>query len=237
MSRYEADVSQAANAPRSLAVIVNGKEGKSARPYDTITCMVDMRVLLIGGSSGVGKTTVATLVAARLGMTWASADDFRLVLQRSTTPAQQPVLHAFFRDLPYLAGEALAHRYIEVGRYVSYAIEIVIANHVATNAPIVLEGDTLMPEVAAQRVVADLDVGDLVRAVFIVEADADQLRQNILARGRGVEQLSSVQLARFVQFSWCYGQWLQQEAMRYGLPVVPARPKETLVDRLLAAIP
>jgi 2-phosphoglycerate kinase len=195
--------------------------------------MVAMRVMLIGGSSGVGKTTVAAPVAARLGMTWGSLDDFRLVLQRTTTPQQQPALHAFFHDLPNLPGEALAQRYIEVGRVVSHAIEIVIANHVATNAPLVLEGDTLVPEVAAQRIVADLDVGDVVRAVFIVEADADQLRQNILARGRGVEQLSSVQLARFVEFSWRYGQWLRQEAMRYGLPVVPARPKETLVERLL----
>ena len=51
----------------------------------------DWKVLLIGGPSGVGKTTVAQHMARRLGISWAQADDFRLVLERETSPATYPL--------------------------------------------------------------------------------------------------------------------------------------------------
>jgi 2-phosphoglycerate kinase len=50
----------------------------------------DMKVLLIGGSSGVGKTVIAPQLASQPRMTWGSVDDFRLVLERMTTPDAQP---------------------------------------------------------------------------------------------------------------------------------------------------
>ena len=43
-------------------------------------------VLLLGGPSGVGKTTAAVQVAARLGAAWLTVDDLRLALARSGVP-------------------------------------------------------------------------------------------------------------------------------------------------------
>src|SRR5437867_5415951 len=48
-------------------------------------------VLLIGGPCGVGKTTVAAQVAARLGAAWLMVDDLRLALARSGPLNPQPV--------------------------------------------------------------------------------------------------------------------------------------------------
>jgi 2-phosphoglycerate kinase len=112
----------------------------------------DTKVPLIGGSSGVGKTVAALRLASRLGMTWESVDDFRLVLVPMTTPEAQPALHTFFRTLYQRSAEQLAHSYIEVAQMVSYTLEIAIANHVATASPLILEGDTIVPELAAKRV-------------------------------------------------------------------------------------
>jgi hypothetical protein len=36
--------------------------------------------------------------------------------------------------------------------------------------------------------------------------------------------------------AWRYGNWLREGAKARGLPVVEARPRETLVDRIMAAI-
>jgi 2-phosphoglycerate kinase len=193
----------------------------------------DTRVFLIGGSSGVGKTVVAPQLASQLDMTWGSADDFRLVLERMTTPDAQPALHSFFRTLWQRSAEELVTNYISVAQLVSYALEIVIANHVATRAPLILEGDTIVPELAAKRVFADLAVGNQIHSVFLVESDEAAIRRNVLERGRGVAQLTAHQLQTQVRFSWLYGQWIQREAERYGLPVIPAQPRETVVTRIM----
>jgi 2-phosphoglycerate kinase len=159
-----------------------------------------------------------------------------LVLERMTTPDTQPALHTFFRTLYQRSAEELAHTYIEVAQIVSYALEIVIANHVATAIPLILEGDTIVPELAAKRVFANLTVGNQVRSVFLVESDEVAIMHNVLERGRGVEQLTSEQLQRHVRFSWLYGQWIEREARKYGLAIITAQPRETLVRRILETL-
>jgi hypothetical protein len=36
--------------------------------------------------------------------------------------------------------------------------------------------------------------------------------------------------------AWRYGNWLRDGALAHGLPVVEARPRNTLVDRIMQAI-
>lgn len=194
-------------------------------------------VLLIGGSSGTGKTTLARAIGRQVGAAWAQADDFRLVLQRLTTPTRQPALHAFLSgDVWLRSPEELRDRLIGVGEVVSHALEIVVANHVATDAPLVLEGDGILPSFAAGRSFAGLDVGDRVRAVFLVEADEGAVLDAMLARGRGIDVLSEHERRTQARASWLYGRWLRHEAEGRGLPVIEARPHDSLADRVLEAI-
>lgn len=196
----------------------------------------DWKVLLIGGSSGVGKTTVARHLGLQLGLPWLQADDLRLALTYSSTAEQQPVLHALVAEAtdPAVPPEAVSARLIETGRIVSHALEIVVANHVATNAPLVIEGDGILPAMAAQRRFANRNVLDEVRAAFVFEPDEAALFENALARGRGFDTLTAGAQQKAVRQSWLYGHWLRDEALRYGLPVVAARPWQTLAERLLA---
>lgn len=192
-------------------------------------------VLLLGGSSGVGKTRLAAELARRLGIGWLSADDIRLVLQRATRGAALPALHAFFDDLPQLDAAAIATRYRAVAAIVSDALEIVVAHHVATALPVLIEGDTILPALATQRTFAGLAVQSEVRAAFLVEPDPAQLRQNTMDRGRGAEAMPAEELDAHLGFSWQYGQWLACEAAALNLPVVEARPYPTLLARTLRA--
>jgi 2-phosphoglycerate kinase len=190
------------------------------------TVYLPWTVLLVGGSSGTGKTTIASEVGRRLGIAWGQADDFRLVLQRLTTPAQQPDLHFFIstESVWRRPPEDLRDRLITVGRLVSRALEIVVTNHVATRAPLVLEGDGILPAFAVQRTFAGLDVGDQVRAVFLVEPDEDALLAAMLARGRGIDGHSVEEQRTQARASWLYGQWLRDEAERLGLPIIESCP-------------
>ena len=208
-----------------------------ATPLDT----PDWKVLLIGGNSGAGKTVIARQLAQHFAVGLAEVDDFRLVLERMTTQEQQPALHRLLtlldvntqtRAMPQVAQDAL----IEVAQVVSHALEIVVANHVATHTPTILEGDGILPAFAAQHVFAGLDVEGAVQAVFLIEENKNQLHQNALAKGRGFEQLPTAFQEHYIDVSWQYGRWLQREATRYSVPIVPSRPWDTLEERFVRSI-
>jgi 2-phosphoglycerate kinase len=189
-------------------------------------------VLLIGGASGVGKTHVSYRLAHHFGVGITEIDDFHVILERMTTPAQQPVLH-FFRTDPdsffRLDDEGkLAHaiRYMEV---MAEPLEYVIANHLDGGSPIVLEGDFLLPSLATRPTYDGITAAGRVRAVIIYEQEEDQIARNYLAR-EGEPQPDRARA------SWRHSEWLRREAERLGLPTIAARPWDTVFERALTLL-
>ena len=120
---------------------------------------------------------------------------------------------------------------LEIGRAMAPGLAAVIANHLETQTPVVLEGDFIHPALAAQTSFLDQPNDGHVRAVFLYEADEQQILANFLQR----EPESGLQTTR-AEVSWLYGQWLKQEAEQYRLPILPVRPWETIFERIVAAI-
>jgi 2-phosphoglycerate kinase len=180
-------------------------------------------VLLIGGSSGVGKTTVAPAVARRLGAAWLMIDDLRLALERSGVPIP---------DSTRVEGIAAPNGLVAVGEAVAPAIDVVIENHVDQRIPVVIEGDGILRSLLERDPVRVRATGGRVRAVFLHEPDPDALLADLVARGADGWRED---LAWYARRSALHGEWLRAEAARRGLPVVTARPRETLADRILAS--
>lgn len=195
------------------------------------------RVLLIGGNSGSGKTTVARQLGLHFGVPWAQVDDFRLIMQRSTISTDQPALHFFVATerVWELPADRLCAGLIGVAEVVSDALRVVIGHHVVTSHPLILEGDGLTPAVAAERVYADAETRGHVRAVFLYEEDEAVVFRSLLGRGRAFQYRSHVEQRRQVQASRLYAQLLRAESERHGIPTLPSRPRETLVQRVLAS--
>lgn len=188
------------------------------------------QVFLLGGASGVGKTSLSYPLARRLGVGITEVDDFQVVLECMTTPEQQPALH-FWRTHPArhtLTPEEIVAQGIAIGNALTPALAAVIVNHVESRTPVVLEGDFILPSLLAHPVVAPLAVAGQVRAAIVHEPEREQILANYLRR----EPEAGAQHGR-AQVSWQYGQWLAQEAPRYGVPLLLARPWETALDRLL----
>ncbi|MDP8903898.1 MAG: hypothetical protein M3N29_01045 [Chloroflexota bacterium] len=198
-------------------------------------------VLLIGGGSGTGKTTLAAILSEHLAMPVNQADDFRLFGQRITSPAEQPALHYFVDpegDLARLTATPgqLLERLIAIAELVSHGLEVVIAHHLATGRPLILEGDSIAPGLALHNAHAGSPAGGRVGAAFLHEPDEAAILAGMRSRGRGIERLSPIEQERGARVAWLYGNWIAEQAARAGLPVVDARPHATLEQRVLAAL-
>jgi 2-phosphoglycerate kinase len=193
-------------------------------------------ILLISGHSTSGKSTVAHKLGRHLAVPVLQADDIRLALQRATMPGQIDGLH-FFRDPNAIRSadpDDLVTQLICIGEIVSDAIEAVIAHHVVTRTPIIIEGDGILPKLVTQTACDDAQVAGRMRAVFVIEPDEARFKDACENRWPGVTE--SEDAWRWRRLAWKYGQWLEQEARRLGLPVVASRPFESLVDRVAAAL-
>lgn len=191
------------------------------------------QVLLLGGPSGTGKTSVSYRVAHYYGIGITEIDDFQVLLERMTTPEQQPVLH-FWRTHPtpdQLSAAEIMAQGLEVRRVMAAGLEAVITNHLEAQVPVVLEGDFIDTALATQTSFGGLPNTGRVRALFLYEADEGQLLRNFLQR----EPDQGLQTTR-ARVSWLYGTWLTAEAERYGLQMIPARPWDTLFERIIAAL-
>jgi 2-phosphoglycerate kinase len=188
------------------------------------------QVLLLGGPSGVGKTGVSYRLAHHFGIGITEVDDFQAILERMTTPAEQPVLHSWrthpeARNWP---AEEIVKLTIAVGQVMAPALEAVIANHIESQTPVVLEGDFILPMLATSL---ESSIQSQVRMLFLYEESEKQFRHNFLQREpeRGLQE-------KRARVSWLYGQWLRREAGRVGALTVPARPWSDLFERILRAL-
>lgn len=192
----------------------------------------DWQVLLLAGASGVGKTSVSYRLAQHFGVGLTELDDFQVVLEKMTTPEQMPLLH-FWRTnwdefVAWTEDQRLAY-YIRVCREVfSPALEAVVANHLESNTPVVLEGDFILPDLATLPQYETIVANGQVRALFIYEEDEAQIARNYGLR-EGDEQ------AGRAHSSWVKSEWLRGECARLNVPAIPARPWETVFERAIAA--
>jgi 2-phosphoglycerate kinase len=183
-------------------------------------------VALVCGASGVGKTTVAVDLAARYGVPLTEADDLVTAIMALTTPQQEPILHYWdtHPDARLWPEDKIADLHLRVADVMGPAFRAVIADHVASQAPVIIEGDYLVPELA-------MGFGDSVRAVVLDEPDEDQIVAAYLDR----EPEAGPQRVR-AEVSVRLGQRLVARARRVSVPVARSRPWADGLDRVDAAL-
>jgi 2-phosphoglycerate kinase len=143
---------------RELAVTVLGEaEGERVidhlRRYHELTELDMPLIVLIGGATGTGKSTVATEVAYRLGITRVTSTDFvRQTMRALFTPEFLPAIHMSSfeagKALP-TAQEAeidpLLHGFLEQTRHVLVGVQAAIDRSLEEGWSMVLEGVHVVP--------------------------------------------------------------------------------------------
>jgi 2-phosphoglycerate kinase len=192
-----------------------------------------VQVLLLGGASGTGTTRLSYRLARELGFGITEVDDFQVVLERMTTPQQQPALH-FWRTHPdpgSLSAEEIQEQGLDILQVMMPALDAVIENHLEAGTPILLEGDFIHPALAAQDAFGEQPNGGRVRGLFLYESEEDQVVRNFLER----EPATGPQHTR-ARVSALRTEWLREVCTQLGIPALPARPWDSLLDRALASL-
>lgn len=109
-------------------------------------------IVLLGGTTGVGKTTIALEVARRLGISRVlSTDSIRQVMRIMLSPELMPALHtsSFTAQaaLPHLIGneDAVTEGFLAQTSAVAVGVRAIIDRAVEENASLVLDGVALVP--------------------------------------------------------------------------------------------
>jgi 2-phosphoglycerate kinase len=184
-------------------------------------------VLLLGGPSGAGKTSVSYRLAQHFGVGLVEIDDLQTALQEMTTPEQIPLLH-IWKTRPQIhaqSAELIFDQILAIAEVITPALEALIEKHLNSKRPIILDGDLILPSLLIQPGYAGK-----VRGVFLYEEDEKQLIDNFARREPGTTQTKRARV------SWLYGQWLKEEADRSGIIVLPARPWETIFERIVKSL-
>ncbi len=187
--------------------------------------------MLIGGASGVGKTEVSRPLARRFNADLTAVDDIQAALERMTSPEQYPELHRWRlhpEEVVALDDEEMLAHTLANSAVVCEALEPVIAEHLGSSEPVVLDGDFLLPDLAARGSFEGVPADGRVGALFLYD-DEQQLLENFRRR-EGEEQ------PRRARASWRYSEYLRAECERLGVPSLSASPWETVLDRALDEI-
>ena len=177
----------------------------------------DLRVILIGGSSHVGKSTLADALAAKLGWTQISTDKLARHPGRPWQPEPQQVPdhvaeHYLSLSVHELIEDVLHHYKVNVWPQVE---AIVTATATDTSKErIIVEGSALWPEFVATLT---LDVANLA-AIWLTASDAVfEQRIRAASQYRTKSQRERIMVDKFLARSLLYNAQMTDAIRQHGL--------------------
>ncbi len=197
-----------------------------------------VQVILIGGPSGAGKTTLGAALARRLGITSLSVDDLVWATRAITTPTTHPGLWAMNR-MPwpaYFTDSSPATLQADTTRRHEATwpmVEAVIRKHAADDgAPIVIDGWHIRPSYVAGLGLDNVWATWIIPAQQVLEARERALMPTFYGRSSDPEKM----LANFLARSRWFNGLVQAEAGERGMRVLHQPgdvPVDALCDRVL----
>jgi 2-phosphoglycerate kinase len=194
-------------------------------------------IVLIGGATGVGKSTIATQLATRLGITRVvSTDAVREVLRSAFTAAMFPTLYAssFAADkavrqpIPH-SGDRLIIGFREQAAAVAVGAKALIDRAIAEGTDMIMEGAHLVP-----GFLEGIDSNHAVIAPLLVIVDDEELhKSHFYVRGResrnrhGNRYLAAFKKIRRIQ------KYMISSATMRGVPIVSHYDLDTTLSQII----
>jgi 2-phosphoglycerate kinase len=206
-------------------------------------------IILIGGATGVGKSTVATQLAARLGITRIiPTDAIREVMRSMFSEELMPTLHTSSFDAVHLVRHPLPRNadpvivgYREQAVAVAVGVQALIRRAVAENTDLILEGAHLVPGFIDP---AEFTEAFVVQFIIAVD-DPEAHRSHFLARAHENRGRSSDRYLDFFDNIRKIQRYVKSLALERNVPVVHSysldatlsQVIELVVSRAMSGIP
>jgi len=202
--------------------ILGEEEGRAAmhrlRRYQELRELDVPIVILVGGATGTGKSTVATEIAYRLGITRVTSTDFvRQTMRAFFSDEFMPAIHySSFEagDAFPDADDPLVTGFLEQSRDVLVGVVASIERALQEGWSMVLEGVHLVPGMLP----AQLPDALVVPCILSIE-DETAHAQHFFARDAGSQRPTAKYLDRFAEIRRLQD-YLVERAEREGVPVI-----------------
>lgn len=228
---------------------VGGRYADSFAKWQVVNRIDRPLIILIGGATGVGKSTVATQLAGRLGITRIiPTDAIREVMRAMFSEELMPTLHTSSFDAVHLVRHPLPRNadpviigYREQASAVAVGAQALIRRAVAENTDLILEGAHLVPGFLDPDEFTDAFVVQFVIAVD----DPDAHRSHFLARAHDTRSRPSDRYLDFFDNIRKIQRYIKSLALERNVPIVHsysldatlAQVIELVVSRAMQEIP
>ncbi|CAN5652976.1 2-phosphoglycerate kinase [soil metagenome] len=182
-------------------------------------------VVLIGGATGVGTSTLAADVARRLNIqSVIGTDAIREVLRRAISPDLLPILHkSSYRiksediRVPVEEEERVLYGYRAQASQVSVGVEAIVERGLKEGTNLVIEGVHLAPEILLHRYQEHPNVCSLV--VYLTDEDMHRDRFQVRALGTSMRRPAQEYLGHFKEIRQIHD-YIVESAQRIGVQTV-----------------
>ncbi|MDQ3910673.1 MAG: 2-phosphoglycerate kinase [Actinomycetota bacterium] len=198
-------------------------------------------VVLIGGATGVGTSTLAADIARRLNIqSVIGTDAVREVLRRAVSPDLLPVLHKSSYAIepgdirmPVAEDERVLFGYREQTSQVSVGVEAIVERGLKEGTNLVIEGVHLAPEIILDRYKDHPNVCSLI--VYLSDEEAHRSRFHVRALGTAMRRPAEEYIAYFKEIRQIHD-YILESAVRSSIHAVENISVETTSDAVVAFI-
>lgn len=228
-------------ATRVLADVVGPRYADNYRTWQRAQDRTVPLIVLVGGATGVGKSTIATTVASRLGIVRImSSDAIREVMRGIFTREMMPSLHtssfdvaAHLREPPAGDANPVIAGFRRQVAAVSVGITQLIRRSVVEGTDVLIEGAHVVPGFLELPTPAEAIVTSMV-----VTVDDEQIhRSHFAARTQDARSQRSTRdyLEYFTQIRLIQ-EYVRGLAVEHGVPVVPSYSLDATVSRAMQLV-
>jgi 2-phosphoglycerate kinase len=236
-----ASISQSELTDLALAVLreeVGDRYAESFAKWQMVNRLELPLVILLGGATGVGKSTIATMLASRLGITRViPTDAIREVMRSMFTEDIFPTLHTSSFDAARLVRHPLTRSadpvvvgFRDQASAVAVGIDALVQRAVSEGTDLIIEGAHVVPGFIDEKRFH----GEAVIVPMLVTVDDEEShRSHFLMRAHESRNRPSERYLDFFDNIRKLQKYLKSMALQHGVPLVPSYNLDATLSQVI----